>query len=492
MKASFFSKKILICAGIVLVVAVALVIKFSNGNGKQTVNVKRMNIIQEVAVTGKVKPNRNVNLGFDKSGRVGSVYVSIGEEVKKGQVIAALESGEISADLAKARALLLEESIKLRETKNTTPISYGDAYKNLDAAVKEGFADADNAIRNRADQFFTNTIANPEFEISITSGNFVHYFNVPSDTKIEINNARKEVENILANWQKRILNINSTNVVSEADKAINDLNTISVFLDKMAAAVNTFSSVDYTYDTTVSGYKTAISSARSEVSGAISAIVTAKDKLNTTPVLGEAGQFEGILTQEAKVKQAEAAVSSLEASLGKSVISAPFDGVVTLQDAKVGAAVSAGAALVSIISQNEMYIEANVSEINIGKIMMANPVSITFDAFPDEIFSGEVSYIEPGDVIIDGIVNYKVRVSLANYDAKIKSGLTANLKIQTNKKENVIAIPLYAVIKETDQNFVNKIMGKNIQKIPVTLGLFGNDGFVEVMSGLEEGDTVEF
>jgi len=199
-----------------------------------------------------------------------------------------------------------------------------------------------------------------------------------------------------------------------------------------------------------------------------------------------------VLTEEAVVSQAEAAVSSLEASLAKSSIRTPFDGIVTLQDAKIGGTVSAGVTLVSVISQNEMYIEANISEIHIGKVNAGNPVSVTFDAFSGEEFSGEVSYVEPGDVVIDGVVNYKIRVNLANSDPRIKSGLTANLKIQTAKKENVLAMPLYAVSKEGDRNFVNKITGKNVQKIPVTLGITGNDGFVEILGGLAEGDSVEF
>jgi HlyD family secretion protein len=489
---SFLSKKVLIYVGIGLVVIVAIIIKFSDGNGKQTATVIRTDITQEIAATGKIKPNQSVNLGFDQSGRVANIRASIGEVIESGQIIASLESGEILANLAKARASLLEENIKLGEVKSTAPISYNDAYKNLDAAIKEGFADADNAIRNRADQFFKNTTANPQFEISITSGNFTHYFNVPSGLTAEINNGRKDVESILTDWQKRISSLNSSNLVSEANKAISDLNIISDFLDKIAGAVNTFTSAEYAYETTVSNYKTTISGARSEVSGAISAVVTAKDKLNAAPILGQNGEFGDIQVQEAAVSQAQAAVSSLEASLNKSIIRAPFGGIITLQDAKIGATVSAGETLVSIISQNEMYIEASISEIHIGKIAVGNPASIIFDAFPDEEFSGKVSYIEPGDVLIDGIVNYKIRVSLKNPDPRVKSGLTANLKIQTSKKENVLAIPLYAVIKENDQNFVNKMVGNEIQKIPVNLGISGNNGLAEILSGLGEGDTVEF
>ncbi len=478
----YFSKKVLIIIAVVAVILVVIIIKINGGNGKQITNVIRADIVQEVAATGKVKPNQSVNLGFDKSGRVGAVYASVGDVVKRGQIFASLELDEISADLIKAKASLLEENIKLREIKNTAPISYNDAYKNLDTAIKEGFIYADNAIRNKTDQFFKNVPDNPQFEISITSGNFVHYFNVPIEVAIDINNNRRKVEDILIGWKK----------TTTIDQAITNLNAISVFLDKMAGAVNTFTSADYAYDTTVNNYKTAISGARSDVSGAISAIVAAKDKLNTAPTLGQSGEFESVLTQGAIVSQAEATVSSLEATLAKSIIRAPFDGVITLQDAKVAGAVSAGATLVSMMNQNEMYIEANISEIHISKIAVGNPVSVTLDAFPDEIFSGEISYIEPGDVIIDGIVNYKIRTALNNSDARIKSGLTANLKIQTAKKGSVLTVPFYAVLKEGDQNFVNKIVGKKAQKIPVSLGLSGNNGLVEILGGLGEGDMVEF
>lgn len=488
----FFSKKVIIFTSFVLIVAVIAVVKFTGGNGKQTVAAKRADIVQEVAVTGKVKPNQSVDLGFDKSGRVANVFVSVGSRVMKGQTLASLESSEISADLAKAKASLEEEKIKFAEIKNTAPISYNNASRNLDAAIREGFADADDAVRNKADQFFKNIPDNPLFEISITSGNFVHYFSVPNDIALSINSERKNIEVMLANWQKRISEMNSSGLVLEAGKSISDLNTVSSFLDKMAGAVNTFTSADYSYDTTVSNYKVTISGARTAVSGAISALVTARDKLNAAPILGEGGQFGNVLTQEAAVSQAQAVVSSLEASLAKSTIKAPFDGVVTVQDAKQGGAIGAGATLISVISQNEMYIEANVSEIHIGKIAAGNSVSVTFDAFPGELFDGIVSYIEPGDVIIDGIVNYKIRVNLKNADEKMKSGMTANLKVETAKKENVVSLPLYAIAKENGQNFVNKVTENGTQKIPVSLGLSGSDGFVEITNGLEVGDSVEF
>ena len=488
----FLTKKRVVYPAIILIIILGAVAIFRDGNGRELSVVVRADIIQEVAATGKVKPAQTVDLGFDKSGRVSAVYFDVGDSVSRGEVIASLESADLFADIAKAKASLEEETIKLREIKNTAPVSYNNSYKNLDAALREGFASADNAVRNRADQFFKTSPENPQFEVTFTDGNYVHYFDVPFNAEIELNNGRREVEDILVNWQTELNTINESNVLSIASASINNLNKISVFLDTVASAINTFTPAEYAYETTVTTYKTTISAARSEVSAAVSRVVTAKDKFNTAPALDQGGQFDSVLTQEARVAQARANVASLEATLKKSSIVAPFGGIVTLQEAKVGGAISAGAALVSIASKNEMYIEANISEINVGKIIEGNPVTVLFDAFPGETFTGTLVFIEPGDVIVEGVVNYKIRVEVANPDPRIKKGLTANLKIQTAKKSGVTALPLYAIVKEGEQNFVNKVVGKQTQKVPVTLGLVGNNGFAEILSGLTEGDTVEF
>jgi multidrug efflux pump subunit AcrA (membrane-fusion protein) len=310
---------------------------------------------------------------------------------------------------------------------------------------------------------------------------------------LDINSTRKQVETVLKNWQERDLSSGSKeDLLLEADLALKDLGIISKFLDKIASAVNTFTPSNFDYETTVTGYKTSISSARNEVSTALSDLITAKDKLNTAPIPGQSGQFESVTIQQAKVEQAMSAVTMAEASIENKILRAPFDGIITVQDVDLGASFSSGNSLVSIISNDDSYIEANISEIHIGKIMIGNKVVISFDAFPAQEFEGTLLYIEPGSVLIDGVVNYKIRVGIDNFDPKIKTGLTSNLRIVTANKDNVPAIPLYSVIKEGDQNFVNKVVSNKVEKVPVSLGIIGSDSFVEVVSGLNSGEVIEF
>ncbi|MEK7062432.1 MAG: efflux RND transporter periplasmic adaptor subunit [Patescibacteria group bacterium] len=229
--------------------------------------------------------------------------------------------------------------------------------------------------------------------------------------------------------------------------AIERMNTVSNFLNKVAYAVNAFTPADYVYESTVAGYKTAIDSARTSVTGAREGLINANG----------AGQ--------ARVDQIKSSILALESSLQKSQIVAPFAGVVSKQEAKVGESVTVGEGLVVLISDNDIYIEANVSEINVGKIQNGNKAKIELDAFPDEFFEGQVAFIDPAETIVDKVVNYKIKILLLETKfpnernlVSLKSGLTANVKITANEKQNVLSVPIYTIIKEGDKSFVNKLV----------------------------------
>jgi HlyD family secretion protein len=164
---------------------------------------------------------------------------------------------------------------------------------------------------------------------------------------------------------------------------------------------------------------------------------------------------------------------------------------VTKKDVEVGEIVTAGKNVISVISDSDLEIEANVSEINIGKVAVGNPVVITMDAFPGEKFSGTVSYIDPGETLLDGVVNYKVTIAINKSDktSLIKSGLTTNLEIITNTKSGVLRVPVYSV---KDGKVLKQVAptSKEFVESPVTLGVVGGDGYAEAVSGVNEGDVI--
>lgn len=482
--------------GVVLVIALYFGFRGGSTNIEQIV-AKKSTVSEEVVVIGKTKSRSSVELGFDKTGRVARVYKNVGDKVGEGAVIAELDARETSADLIRAQAQLNEEEVKLAEVKRSTPAEARNALNSLMASVRDAYAVSDDAVRNKTDQFFKNpTDQNPKFEVSFTNGNYVHYFDVDTDLAIDLNYRRKNIETMLEEWQLNLQKLNQDNVQTYSETALRNLTEVSAFLNKIAVAVNSFTAADYDYEATVSGYKSTVNTARTNLNTATQSLITQKDKLATSPQVSGGSDFDAILTQESKVAQARASLLAVQSTLSKTQIRAPFAGTVTRMDAKPGEVASANSPLVALISESDMYIEANVSEVNIGKVVVDNPVIVEFDAYPGEKFEGRVAYVEPAETIVDDIVNYKVRVELQDLTEEnkkvLKSGLTANLTIKTKEVTDAVAIPAYAVFEKDGKNYVTKMTADDTQDVEVETGLRGSDGLLEIKSGLSEGDTLIF
>jgi len=255
------------------------------------------------------------------------------------------------------------------------------------------------------------------------------------------------------------------------------------------------------YSSLITNTKASVSSARTTLISAQSTLTTAEEKLNSSKsalliaqknlALKKAGtSAEDIRGQEARVLQYKASLQAVSAQLAKMTLRSPLTGIVTKQDAKVGQTVSVGTSVVSVISNSNLEIEANVSEISVGKVKIGDTVLITMDAFADKTFKGTVTYIEPGETVVDGVVNFKITIAFSEKYPEIKTGLSTNLSIITAEKADVLRVPAYAVTKKDDKSYVTKKVGNDSIEVEVTTGFKGSDGFVEVLSGAAEGDVL--
>jgi macrolide-specific efflux system membrane fusion protein len=143
-----------------------------------------------------------------------------------------------------------------------------------------------------------------------------------------------------------------------------------------------------------------------------------------------------------------------------------------------------------------LYIEALINEANIAYLKVGQPVSITFDAFGgDKKFTGTIAQVDPSAETSDGVVNYKIKVSLSSKDATIRPGMNANIDVSAGGATNVLAIPNVLIIKKDGKTFVNVITDekkKKYKEVEVKTGFIGDSNLVEIVSGLKEGDKVAF
>ncbi len=471
-----------VASGLILVVGLFIVYKiFGSATGAQeTFTVKTGDVTQKVIVNGKTKAVHAVNLGFESSGTVSATYVDVGTRVVLGQKLVALESGELYANLLKAEANVASENARLDElSKGTRPEEIIVAQTEVSNA-ETVLLDAEKSLKdkvvdiinNNVDQLFSNPhSSNPQLNLTIANPQLVS----------DVNFKRVQIESILNKW-----------VVQNGES---NLPEISSFVENVALAVNGQNPSSSVTQTTIDGYKTSMSSAKSSITSAREKINSAKSTLtlaqNNLTLKKNGSTAEVISAQSAKVKQNEAQLQSAKVQLSKTVLYSPQNGIVTIQEAKVGETVTPGKSIISIISDSNLELESNVSEISIGKVAIGNPVNITFDAFPGDVFTGTVTYIEPAETIIDGVVNYKVTVAFNRPDPRIKSGLTSKLDIITGIKKAVTIVPQYSLITTNNETYVSRKNGSKFEQVPVKIGLRGEDGMVEVVSGLSTGDVID-
>ncbi len=156
---------------------------------------------------------------------------------------------------------------------------------------------------------------------------------------------------------------------------------------------------------------------------------------------------------------------------------------------KVGELVSSTDVVINFISPH-FEIDVDIPETDVAKLKLNDAVVITLDAFGDDVkFSGKVASIEPASTEIQDVVYYKVKMTLDDTDKAIKSGMTANVTVSTASRENALYIPSRSV-RTNDEKYVRVLVGDEVKDTPVKLGLKADDGKIEVLSGLQEGDEV--
>jgi RND family efflux transporter MFP subunit len=505
-----FIKKRKIYIGIIVLVVVVFAL---SSRGKKVVYEEAKaeidTLIQEVSVTGTVKPIMSVDLAFERTGRVVSSPVVVGQKVVKGQTLLSLDSTSDVLALRKAEANLAADEAKLEQLKAGTraedmdvliskrdaaQIALSDELVSLKNTLKDAYTKADDAVRNNADQFFDNArSSNPQINITVNS----------DQLKQRLNQTRANIETDLISWANSLNSIKDAYSLAEVTQTREYLEKISLFLSDLALAVNSLTPTPSLSLTTISGYKTDVSTARAAVNTAISGLSSADESYNTSryaldlasknlnvAIAGAAK--EDILAAEANILADKAEIASIKHSIALASIRAPFDGVVSKQDAKIGQVVSINDALVSLIGENKFEIEANVPEADIAKLSVGNRAKVTLDAYgSDTIFDAEVVSIDPAETLIDNVATYKVTFSFLLDDPRVRSGMTANIDILSAEKPNTLLIPSRAVKDSEDGKAVRiKNEDGSISLRTVIVGMKSSDGRIEIISGLEEGDLI--
>ena len=183
--------------------------------------------------------------------------------------------------------------------------------------------------------------------------------------------------------------------------------------------------------------------------------------------------------------------------MSKTVIRAPHEGILTLIEVVEGevisgaTSVSNGTELITVAQLRELYMEANINEVDVERLHLGQPARLTFDAIPDFELIGEIGEIalsarRDGDVRI-----FPIEVVFAAENTQVRPGISATVDIPIAAAAQAISVLLSAVFYDDEGGgtYVYVEDGSSWQKRFVTVGI-NNLQYVEIQEGLEVGDVV--
>jgi len=197
----------------------------------------------------------------------------------------------------------------------------------------------------------------------------------------------------------------------------------------------------------------------------------------------------GIEVIRAQIFSARENLAMAEQKLSDTVIIAPFSGLIVKRFINQGEFVSTmpPSPLFLIMNIDKVKTEIGLPEIHIARIHIGNPVDVIVDTYPDSIFKGTVSTINP---MVDPVSRaFTVKVEIPNKDHRLKPGMFARVTIYPTIHKGALIVPFKSVMKREGATVVFVIEGATVRLRAVTAGIT-NEREIEVMDGLKEGEEV--
>jgi len=389
--------RLILIVGLVAIVGFAAFAFWSNRASAaeyMTAKVERGNLRNSVTATGVLQAVTTVQVGSQASGTISAIYVDFNSLVKKGQVIAQLDPATAQAQVQQARANLENARASLVQARAAV------------SASRAGTADAQAKLQQAK-----STVESQQAGVSGAQANL-------AVLKAERDDAMSALQQ-----QQALAN---AGVISKRDYEV---------------AQTTFRTADARYNQAAAQLNQAIVNEKMS-SGAGQA--QAEAQLQQSQAQIEQSQAQ-VKQAEAQVQQAQAALSVAEVNLSHTTITSPIDGVVVSRDINVGQTVAASLSAPTLFTiandLTKMQVIANIDQADIGLVEQAKTAIFGVDAFPGKEFKGTVQQMRLNPQNVQNVVTYNVVMDVDNPEQKLKPGMTANLTITIDERNNVLKVP---------------------------------------------------
>ena len=359
-----------------------------------TARIERGNLRNTVTATGALQAVTTVQVGSQASGTISALYADFNSVVKKGQVVAQLDPSTAKAQVDQARANLEQARASLA---------------NARAAVVNSRAGVSDAqARNLAAK---STVQNNQAGVSGAEAN-VAVLKAQQDDALSL---LKQNESLL-----------KSGVIAQRDYDV---------------AMTAYKTAEARYNQAVAQLNQA---KLAEQSSSSAGIAQSQAAIEQSQAQVQQSQAQ-VQQAAAQVQQAQAALSLAEVNLSHTTITSPIDGIVVSRDVNVGQTVAASLSAPTLFTiandLTQMQVIANIDQADIGLVEQAKSVKFTVDAFPGKDFDGKIAEMRLNPVNVQNVVTYNVVINVDNPEQKLKPGMTANLTITIDERNNVLKVP---------------------------------------------------
>ncbi|HEX8163392.1 MAG TPA: efflux RND transporter periplasmic adaptor subunit [Pyrinomonadaceae bacterium] len=373
-----------------------------------TARVERGNLRNTVTATGTLQAVTTVQVGSQASGTISALYADFNSTVKKGQVVAQLDPATAQAQVQQARANLEQARAGLVQARAGIAQSQAGI-----AQTRAGVSDAQAKAAAAG-----STAQNQQAGVLSAQANV-------AVLKAQLDDAASFVRQEDALLKSGVIS------AREYETAQTSYKTARARYDQAEAQLNQ----------AVLSQQSASSAGQAQ---ARAQITQAQAQAQGSVAQSEQARAQ-VQNAAAQVEQAQAALSLAEINLAHTTITSPIDGVVVSRNVDVGQTVAASLSAPTLFTiandLTRMQVIANIDQADIGLVEQAKGAKFDVDAFPGNEFTGTIQQVRLNPVSAQNVVTYNVVIDVANPEQKLKPGMTTNLTITIDERNNVLKVP---------------------------------------------------
>lgn len=404
---------------------------------------------RSIEMIGNIEYEQAATLKWETSGVIGSVNVSVGDKVRKGDVLAELTTDSLSTTVLAAE----KELITAMDTAANVMVSEVKKYQALATlSVDESTLKATKAAQEK-----------------------LYY---PRGTQQDLEMAYDSLTLAEQNYDYAKEDFR---VVLDSYKSWGEDETRSTY----------FESYQQSYETLQSAYAKwkYLRQAPEAATLAFAQGAVASAQLKYDEILEEYNSYN-VIPRAKDQRDADSAVDVARNTVEQRYIIAPFDGVIASVSAETDQVVTMQSEAFRLVDNSAYYLSVAVNEVDRDKLTVGQDVSIAIDVLPEKLYHGTIQQIDNAAVVSDSGIKFTAKIKLNEIDSAIKAGMTASVEIPTTTINDVLLVPVSAITTKNNVRTVERITANGIETVEITIGQINTFAAEVTNTALQVGDRL--